>query len=300
MFRQRRTETNTVRDPGGESSYPLRFQIADSAWAAQDRVKVGVGRGFERIALPVQERVVWPIEDRAADAGAPARALSFGAVVALAAAAGVAALLWAAPDSPDRALSPSAATAPQPLAAVRQAPDAAGGPTLHGVPPVFRAAAGKGAAKLDSARTVEPAAAPADPTATAASSEKVASTASAPSAQSSAVAGRPAGPAAISVAHDFANAFVLYETGEAGSEVRQAFRETATPELSHALLRRPPRLPANVTVPRAKVLNVVAAPSHGRSFPVSVSLLRVGVTSELRLVMEQLKANQWRVTNVLG
>ena len=65
-------------------------------------------------------------------------------------------------------------------------------------------------------------------------------------------------------------------------------------------MRRPPRLPANVTVPQAKVVNVVAAPSHGRDYPVSVSLLRVGITSELRLEMEQLKDKGWQVTNVLG
>jgi hypothetical protein len=82
--------------------------------------------------------------------------------------------------------------------------------------------------------------------------------------------------------------------------VRKAFGQTATPELSHSLLRRPPRLPANVTVPKAKVVNVVAGPSHGGVYSLSVSLLRVGVTSELRLEMEQLKNKQWQVTNVLG
>ena len=53
-------------------------------------------------------------------------------------------------------------------------------------------------------------------------------------------------------------------------------------------------------MPKAKVLNVVPAPSHGSIYPLSVSLLRVGVTSELRLEMEQLKHQGWRVTNVLG
>jgi hypothetical protein len=65
-------------------------------------------------------------------------------------------------------------------------------------------------------------------------------------------------------------------------------------------MRRPPRQPAGVKVPQAKVLNVVPAPSHGKVYPLSVSLLRVGVTSELRLEMEQLKNKGWRVTNVLG
>ena len=82
--------------------------------------------------------------------------------------------------------------------------------------------------------------------------------------------------------------------------MRTAFGETATPALSKALLRRPPRLPANVKVPKAKVVNVVPGPSQGGIYPVSVSLLRVGVTSELRLEMEKRKGDGWRVTNVLG
>jgi hypothetical protein len=65
-------------------------------------------------------------------------------------------------------------------------------------------------------------------------------------------------------------------------------------------MQRPPRQPAAVEVPQAKVLNVVPAPSHDRIYPISVSLLRVGSTSELRLEMEQLKNKQWRVVNVLG
>ena len=68
---------------------------------------------------------------------------------------------------------------------------------------------------------------------------------------------------------------------------RKAFAATATPELSKALLQRPPRQPANVKVPKAKVVNVVAGPSQGGVYSLSVSLLRVGVTSELRLEMEQ-------------
>ena len=53
-------------------------------------------------------------------------------------------------------------------------------------------------------------------------------------------------------------------------------------------------------MPKAKVVNVVPGPSHGGVYPVSVSLLRVGLTSELRLEMEKLKGEGWRVTNVLG
>ncbi len=55
-----------------------------------------------------------------------------------------------------------------------------------------------------------------------------------------------AGPAAIKVARRFAGAFVLYETGQVNRKVRAAIRETAAADLSAALLKRPPRLPANV------------------------------------------------------
>ena len=91
------------------------------------------------------------------------------------------------------------------------------------------------------------------------------------------------------VARRFADAFVLYETGQGDARVRAAFGSTATPALAQSLLRRPPRQPASVKVPKAKVLNVVAGPSSGGVYPVSVSLLRVGLTSELRLEMERAK-----------
>ena len=111
----------------------------------------------------------------------------------------------------------------------------------------------------------------------------------------------PAGPAATKVGRQFAGAFVLYETGRSDAKVRTAFAATATPELSRSLLRRPPRLPANVKVPKAKVLNLVPGPVHGDTYTLSVSLLRVGITSELRIDMQRdKKTGEWRVTDVLG
>ena len=59
------------------------------------------------------------------------------------------------------------------------------------------------------------------------------------------------------------------------------------------------RQPASVDVPQAKVLNVVAGPRHGDSLEVSVSLLRVGDTSELRLHLEHSDSG-WLVTDVRG
>ncbi len=231
--------------------------------------------------------------------GAPARRLSFGAVVLLAAGAGVAGLIWAAPDGPHRTAASPVATTSTPAAKVvaEKAPE----PTLEGAAPVFEPSKGQGASEVDPAKAII-SSSPANASSSSASESANAtrSTASSPSTKDSSIDGPVAGPAAVAVARDFAAAFVLYETGNSDPTVRETFGETATPELARALLKRPPRLPANVTVPRAKVLNVVPAPSHGEVYPVSVSLLRVGVTSELRLDMQQLKGERWRVTNVLG
>lgn len=114
------------------------------------------------------------------------------------------------------------------------------------------------------------------------------------------LSGPPAPKAAKRVARHFAEAFVVYETGGIDAKVRNGFRRTTTKQLSQALLHRPPRQPAAVQVPRAKVVTVVAGPSRGSVYEVSVSLLRVGVTSELRLQMEQGPSKKWQVTNVLG
>jgi hypothetical protein len=114
------------------------------------------------------------------------------------------------------------------------------------------------------------------------------------------LSGPPAPKAAKRVARHFAEAFVVYETGGVDAKVRSSFRHTTTKQLSKALLRRPPRQPAAVKVPQAKVVTVVAGPSKESVYEVSVSLLRVGVTSELRLAMEQGPGKKWQVTNVLG
>jgi hypothetical protein len=112
--------------------------------------------------------------------------------------------------------------------------------------------------------------------------------------------GPPAPKAAKRVARRFAEAFVVYEIGGIDTKVRKTFNQTSTKQLSRSLLHRPPRQPASVKVPRAKVVNVVAGPSKGSVYTVSVSLLRVGVTSELRLEMERGVGKKWQVTNVFG
>jgi hypothetical protein len=110
----------------------------------------------------------------------------------------------------------------------------------------------------------------------------------------------PKGSAALVVAREFAQAFVVYEIGGEKKTFKAGFDATATDQLVKALLQRPPRQPADGKVPMAKVVNVVAGPSKGKVHQFSVSLLRVGVTSELRLEMEQGVGKKWQVTNVLG
>ncbi len=181
----------------------------------------------------------------------PARSPS-AAVVLLAAGAGVAALIWAAPDGPHSPTVSQAATqTSRPLATAKAAAKAPAGPTLHGAAPVFKPAATGGASEVDSAKPIETA--PAESSSSSSSASSASSTgASTSSAKASTAAGPPAGPAAISVARDFAGAFVLYETGSSDSGVRRAFGDTATPELSRSLMRRPPRLPANVDGPEGQ------------------------------------------------
>jgi hypothetical protein len=208
------------------------------------------------------------------------------------------------------------------------------GPTLHGAPPDFAPAkdvkAGVGAGKaIGGQASAGTGSAPAErgsssgSTAAASAAEAPASTAkigATPKATASAEAqvdslatsgkgvaedeselsGPPAPKAAKQTARRFAEAFVVYETGGIDLKVRKTFGQTTTKQLSKSLLHRPPRQPASVKVPRAKVVNVVAGPSQGSVYSVSVSLLRVGVTSELRLQMEQGPGKKWQVTNVLG
>jgi hypothetical protein len=308
------------RQPGNPdskdaSAYSRRSAVADSLWDAQDRLRRDLPAAADRFAdiavwpleqatYALRKKLLWPAEDRAEKLGTPARVLASTVVVLLAVGLGVAGLIWAAPDGPHHDAGTTAvATTSEPLAVAKAAPKPAE-PTLHGAVPDFKPTRQEiAASEVDPAKAIVKS----SPANTASSSTSSSSTEPTSTASSStateklaAVDGPPAGPQAISVAGDFATAFVSYETGASDSTVRQAFGATATPALAKALLRRPPRLPANVKVPKAKVVNVVPAPSRGGIYPVSVSLLRVGLTSELRLEMEKRKADGWRVTNVLG
>ncbi|HEY1854738.1 MAG TPA: hypothetical protein VGG40_09130 [Solirubrobacterales bacterium] len=310
-------------------------------------------RAVEAGWFAVQERVIWPLQDRFAlldDSGR--RAVVGGGAFALLAVAVFAVLALPSSggsSSPTTTVSEVAApTQSTPARPPKPQPQKHTAPreTLHGAAPVFSppSPASKGGERTGASNSktadhqttsTSPAeAAPDASAASAASSGKAAGEATstnsspasatissdpsnraasdsgktAPNAATDARAaipnGPPAGPAALKVAREFAQGFVVYETGGANSEAfRDAFDATATPELAKALLQRPPKQPTGVKVPRAKVLNVVAGPSQGTVYGVSVALLRVDVTSELRLQMEKLKTGrraEWRVTNVLG
>jgi hypothetical protein len=264
---------------------------------------------FEQAGWALRRALVWPARDRIEELDGRGRAFAAGGGLAVIA-VGVTGLALAASGGSGTTPAPQVAAAPAPIVKVTPAPTPKPAPpTLHGAAPVFKPVDPKHAsAKVDAAKQVEtsPGQAAAPPSSSSsAATEKISSDPSSSSAGSgsagiSTVDGPAAGKEAIAVAREFSKAFVVFETGGDESTVRKAFAVTTTPALAKSLLKRPPRLPANVKVPKAKVLNVVAGPSHGGVYSLSVSLLRVGVTSELRLEMEKLKGEGWRVTNVLG
>jgi hypothetical protein len=264
---------------------------------------------LEDLSLALRDRVLWPLGDRFLGLDDKARAAVAGGAVVLALAIGIGGYSLATSGGGEEttaAASVAVKTAPAPEPApTAPKPQAKPEPTLQGAAPVFKPSRGEDSVDAESGadETAAVASAPSN-TGNAAtdtiSSHPGATTAARASTATESVDGPPAGPAAIAVARKFAGAFVVYETGGAESEVRRAFKATATATLTKALMQRPPRQPAGVEVPKAKVLNVVPAPSHDKIYPVSVSLLRVGITSELRLEMEQLKNKNWRVVNVLG
>jgi hypothetical protein len=262
-------------------------------------------RPFERVTWLWQRWVAWPLQDRRNLPGGPSRAVvGWGATLLVAAAGAGAVALSGATGSEESAPTAIVVSGDPPARpAVIALPPEPAGPTLQGATPVFKPEGGKDSSKVDAAKALESSSPPAESSGSAATdriSSELTPSAADSAAASAAIDGPPAGPKAVAIAREFADAFVVYETGGEKSEVRNSFAATATPELSRSLLRRPPRLPAEVDVPKAKVVNVVAGPSHGGIFTISVALLRVGATSELRLDMENLKDGGWRVTNVLG
>jgi hypothetical protein len=290
------------------TSAPLRSSLSNAAFAVEERVLWGgvdVLRGivdvvkwpFERAVWAIERSLVWPLEDRTGDWSGPLRGAGVAVLALLAVGAGVAGLLWASGSGGSAAPQVQQASLPVAPPIVNQAPQVAtrAEPVLQGAVPNFKAEPSGGATNDGATTTKAAEATDASAIATADSSVTTPSSAS-----STAAAVEPAGPPATKVARQFAGAFVLYETGRNEAKVRETFTATATPQLAHSLLERPPRLPADVKVPQAKVLNVVPGPKVGDTYTLSVSLLRVGVTSELRIDMQRNeKSGEWQVARVL-
>ena len=113
--------------------------------------------------------------------------------------------------------------------------------------------------------------------------------------------GRPApvpDAAPLKVAHRFATTFVNYEVGD--KDAARQFTRTATPKLAKELKKNPPKLPSTGQIPKATVVNVVRGKKEGDSMQVSVSLMRTGAASELRLALTREKGDGWLVSEVRG
>jgi hypothetical protein len=334
------TEASITRQMNDEIPTDESTECARVARGSDARRWRQLPEPLEAVVFAVQERVIWPLQDRFSLLPGPSPALIGGGAAALVAVVVAIALLSSGGGGSAPTTAVSEASAPSeplmapahPAAAKPKPKKAAPRGTLHGAAPVFSppSPASKGGEKTGKSEAAEKDAAssegsgsesgntdsqsgnassPAsatissDPKKTLGADEEATASSAARAAVPS---GPPAGPAAVKVAREFARGFVVYETGGEAAEFRDAFKATAAPRLTKALLERPPKQPAGVKVPRAKVLNVVAGPSQGEVYAVSVSLLRVGVTSELRLQMEKVdsgksgKRAEWRVTNVLG
>jgi len=283
--------------PKINAAAPFRSSVADAAFAVEQRL---VWKGadllrriadaarwpFERAVWTIERGVVWPLEERTDSWDESLRAASAGGLALLAAGAVALGALLASGGGSTTQLGEVSAPAPTPAPLTAQ-PESES--VLHGAAPDFAAATDEAPSKGSSAEVG------------AGTATQTGDTALEGSPQATAAPMVAAGPAATKVAHRFAGAFVLYETGKTTPKVRATFAETATPQLAHALLRRPPRLPANTEVPKAKVVNIVPGPKRGDTYMMSVSLLRVGITSELRIdVGRDEKSGEFQVEHIDG
>lgn len=284
--------------------------VRDAAWAVEERlVWVGgdvlrrvldaVRWSLERLAWAAEQQLLWPLQERAGGWRLPLRAVGAAALALVIAVAATVLLLASGGGGKIGVRSVAVKVAPPQAPPAPRAPATPKAQTLHGASPVFESALPKTAPPSPPAvSTAE--ASRGGGVASQARGGKTATQGGSSSPATPAVPGEVAGPAAIAVARRFSDAFVLYETGQTDSAVRTGLRATTTRQLAAQLLHRPPRLPANVEVPQARVLNVVPGPKLGRDCTVSVSLLRVGISSELRLSLHSAKRGGWLVREVLG
>lgn len=263
-----------------------------AAWAIEERLVWGgadaaraaageIGWPIERLGWALRRNVVWRVQDWFRAWGPIARAIFVLALLWIGFVACLTVVRIADKRDSDRRPEAVALTAGR---AVGAAPSAARGaapaPVLHGAAPTFTPAEHESGARP-------------------AVSADAAAAAPGPSARVAVPNSRRAPVAALRVAHRFAAAFVVYEVGKVDHQIRRVLRATATAPVIRALAERPPRQPAAVDVPEARVLNVVPGPRHGPNLSVSVSLLRLRATSELRLQMER-TSDGWLVSDVRG
>jgi len=291
LARYARAAGDAVRRPFERPAWLLESR---ALWPVVDLLRAGLEAlkwPFERLAWIAERRLLWPVGQRLAGWGQAGRLAGAGALAAIVVGAGLLAVLSSV--SGGEAARPQAAVPRRVVIASAPAPapvTAPAKPVLQGAPPSFKAPQDTGSGSAtDSAGTTESTAS----TATAAEGTEGAG------ASASRAKPVPAGPVAMRVARRFAEAFVFYEIGQRPARARTVFGETAAPRLAEQLAERPPRQPGKTKVPQARVLNLVAGPRHGKTYTVSVSLLRVGVTSELRLEMQKQKG-AWLVTDVRG
>ncbi len=287
----------------GESQRRSPGPLRRGAWAVQERVLWKGGDAaraagasarwrLESAAWSLRSRIVWPLRDSYRSHGPAGRTALAGAAVLLLAGAGTAGAYVAtggSGDSPAPAPRIASANAPRVARVIepQQAKPAADTHILEGATPTFGPEGDAAKAGGSAADVVPP------------SPSQAGSGATSAKAPGDSKKGGAVGPAPVKVAHRFADAFVSYEVGKASPKVRRVFRKTASRPLAKSLATRPPRQPASVKVPRARVLNVVPGPRRGASVSVSVSLLRVGATSELRLQLQQYR-RKWLVSDVRG
>jgi hypothetical protein len=260
---------------------------------------------FERLAWAIERKLLWPLRERLAGSGPLGPKAGAAALATVAVAAVLAGALLLPQGNGDReevasqakvAVVTAQPTAPAPSGRPR-------GHVLKGVAPTFGVGKGVDVGGASDTEASEGGGAELNagsPGAEAASASEEAAASDEAAATTSSAKSEPAGPAAMKIARRFSEAFVFYEIGQRPARWEAVFAETATPELASALEERPPRQPADAKVPKARVLNLVPGPRAGRAYTVSVSLLRVGVTSELRLSLQKEKDGGWHVVQVLG
>jgi hypothetical protein len=299
-----RSTVAAATEPVREAAFTVEEKVV---WPGAERLRraAGAARGplariarpLERIVWPFERFVLWPLQDRATGLGPSMRGhgTSIAAVGAILFGVVLLTVVFTVGGGSAGTRPVVIGAAPAAIETTAPAPDGTSGPLLHGAPPRFGVGSGLGVAESSVDGAGAALASVEGASATTAGSEAEAASASA------SAAGKPvpAGPAAMKVARRFAEAFVFYEIGQRTDRAETVFDETASAPLAEALGNRPPRLPAGSTVPKAKVLNLVPGPRRGHAYTVSVSLLRVGVTSELRLSMQK-SAGTWNVTDVRG